>query len=108
MTPSAGVALAVRLQVDQKRPLLSVAVGAIDADERGRLATAGSAGRSRRPVRCWRSAIAAKGDRLRAPRVMPEDQAGVLHREEALRDDDVERNGERQRRDGDRRASAHW
>ncbi len=79
------------------RPLFGGRVGAVDADERRQALDRGILQDRPRASACWRSAIAANetvcgrlGD--------AEDHAGVLHREEALRHDDVEHDRRRQRR----------
>ena len=78
------------------RPLFSVVLMPSTPMNEDRLATAGILEHRRCASACWRSAIAANeidcgasGDAL--------DHARVLHREEALGDEDVQQHGERER-----------
>jgi hypothetical protein len=91
--------LVERLQVHQDAPAVEGHVRAVDADERGDARDGGvleeHARKRALPVRHRR-----EGDRLRRLGDA-EDRAGVLDREEPLRDDDVEHDRQCQHRDGD-------
>ena len=68
------------------RPVFSVGVGAVDADERGQALDVGVLQDRRRPACCWQLAPSRSNDTVCGASVMRLDQAGVLHREEALGD----------------------
>ena len=94
------VALVVRLERDQQAAGIERLVGAVDADERADVDDVRilqhRLGKLVLQVRhgVIGNALRGLGDGL--------DQAGVLHREEAFRDQHVEQNGQRQGQHGDR------
>jgi len=82
-----GVSLLHRFQVDLQAPAVQRLVGALDADER-RQALHGRVLQDRAGKRLLAVGHRRKRDRLRGLR-HPDEDAGVQHREEALRDDDA-------------------
>jgi hypothetical protein len=99
MTSDAPFALRQRLEVDLDAAAVERRVRAVDADERGQALDRGILEDLRGQLLLQarhlgeRHALVRLGDAL--------DLAGVLHREEALRNDDVEEDRDRQRRDRD-------
>jgi hypothetical protein len=92
-------ALVARLEVDQHAARVEGRVGAVDADEGAQALDVGIL-EDRRGQRVLALDHGVEGDRLRRLG-HGLDQAGVLHREEALRDDDIEHDRQHDGADGD-------
>ena len=88
------------------RPLLTVVFVPSTPMNDDRLSTAGSS-RISLTSACWRSAMASNETYCAASEIA-EDHARVLHREEALRDDHVEEDGQRESRRRRRASVGAW